>query len=77
MTEYNFTSPPSRNSYWDAGTTAADIKTCKNCKRSIAPLERSPTGWSHCDPNWEGIRCAGDICGATPEMSPVGYDQFT
>lgn len=41
-------------------------RTCDNCGRAIHPAPRSSTGWTHDDGDWQGVRCAGMVCGATP-----------
>lgn len=43
---------------------------CVNCSEPIRRSDQSSTGWTH-DPGrpdrgWQGIRCPGHLCGATP-----------
>lgn len=38
--------------------------SCGNCGRPIQSADTS-TGWTHVG-NWQGVRCAGKLCGATP-----------
>jgi hypothetical protein len=38
---------------------------CANCGLTIKADNRSFTGWTH-DGDWQGKRCPGMICGATP-----------
>lgn len=44
-------------------------KTCNNCGHVIRPHDGSSTGWTH-DDAWQGVRCPGLVCGATPARVP-------
>lgn len=54
--------------YWQAVTEQAEATCCQHCGH---PIEAAPTstGWTH-GGAWQGVRCPGMLCGATPAGLP-------
>jgi hypothetical protein len=59
-----------RNYFHTAAHIAKGLPVCANCARPIERHPKSATGWWHKAPSpvegWQGIRCPGMLCGATP-----------
>ena len=65
-----------RGHFHPAAPIALGRPLCANCALPVMPLAASSTGWTHDSGSpvegWQGVRCPGRLCGATPVREDEG-----
>ena len=65
-----------RGHFHTAAHIALGRPLCANCALPVMPLAASSTGWTHDSGSpvegWQGVRCPGRLCGATPVREDEG-----